>query len=222
MIIPVFDMKDSMCVSGKSGDRKRYTQLESVYGEDIFEIVNSLKDEGFNLIYIADIDKIEDVGSNSQIIKEINNIIPVMLDNGIKTTDDVNPSICTYNIIATETLLSLNEAYRIFEDHENLILSVDIKDDKILSDANLDLEDIVELITKVNPLYVILLNISQVGSEGGNKSTLINEIISTVDGIHFIIGGGITNESIKSYNKCGVDDFLIGTILHNGMFRLSI
>ena len=106
MIIPVFDIKDNIAVSGKSGKRDTYTRLKSIYGDDILQIAQNLKDAGSQLLYIADLDKIEDNGSNNEIISQINQIIPVMLDNGIRTLNDVekNNKICTYNIVATETL----------------------------------------------------------------------------------------------------------------------
>ena len=89
MIIPVFDVKNNECVSGKSGKRDTYTKLSSVYGENPIEITTNLKKSGAKCVYIADLDKIENKGDNSELILKINKILPVILDNGANSIDDI-------------------------------------------------------------------------------------------------------------------------------------
>lgn len=221
MIIPVFDIKDATCVSGKSGLRNTYTDLESVYGKDIFEITQNLKNKGVTVIYIADLDKIECVGDNGDLISEINRTIPVLLDNGASCIDDIISckNICTYPILATETMNSIKDVEEIFEKnpYENIIISVDIKDNELLIKNNdIELEDIIELINKVKPAYTIVLNISQVGTQRGNTDNIVQNIVEKTPYTQHIIAGGVTNESIMEYRKKGIDNFLIGTLLHNG------
>ena len=90
MIIPVFDVKNNECVSGKSGKRDTYTKLSSIYGENPIEITTNLKKSGAKCVYIADLDKIENKGDNSELILKINKILPVILDNGANSIDDIN------------------------------------------------------------------------------------------------------------------------------------
>ena len=165
MIIPVFDVKDGMCVSGKSGFRDTYTRLDSVYGDDIFEMSLGLRDAGARVVYIADLDRIMGVGDNSGLISEVNRVVPVLLDNGASCVDDIifNKNICTYPILATETMNSISDVEQIFEEmpHDNIVISVDIKDNELLiKNKCINLDDIIRLINKVKPAYTILLPIT--------------------------------------------------------------
>lgn len=221
MIIPVFDIKNNMCVCGKSGERESYSELHSVYGENIDEIIGNLKKSGASVVYIADLDKIEGKGDNSELISEINERIPVLLDNGSSSIEDIEccKNICTYPILATETMSDLSEINRIFEEinYNNIIISIDIKNDEVLvKNDDIDLEDIISLINNAKPDYTILLNISQVGTEKGNRNNIIRKLIDKTPYTQHIIAGGITNQSIEEFKKEGIDNFLIGTILHEG------
>lgn len=221
MIIPVFDVKEGVCVSGKSGKRDTYTVLDSVYGEDIFDIASNLKALGAGVVYIADLDKIEGVGDNSHLISEVNDVIPVLLDNGASSIDEFkfNKNICTYPILATETMNSIRDIKEIFEEmpYDNIVISIDLKDNELLiQNGDINLDDIIMLIDKVKPAYTILLNISQVGTKEGNTSPIMMEIIKKTPYTQHIIAGGLTNESITSYKDRGINNFLIGTLLHEG------
>ena len=177
MIIPVFDVKNNECVSGKSGKRDTYTKLSSIYGENPIEITTNLKKSGAKCVYIADLDKIENKGDNSELILKINKILPVILDNGANSIDDIkfNKKICRYSILATETMESIEDTINIFKEtpHENLIISIDIKNNELLTNnSNIKMEDIISLINEVKPDYTILLNISQVGTKEGPRGHL--------------------------------------------------
>ncbi len=221
MIIPVFDVKNNECVCGQSGKRDTYSKLISIYGEDPIEIVNNLKKSGVKCVYVADLDKIEGQGDNSVLISQINSILPVMLDNGTNSIEDIeiNKKISTYSIFATESMESIEDTIKIFKDKpfEKLIISVDIKNNEpLVKNKDIKIEDIISLINTVKPDYTIVLNISQVGTKEGHNTDLIKYIINKTPYTQHIIAGGVTNESIRNYNSEGIDNFLIGTILHNG------
>lgn len=222
MIIPVFDVKNNEFVSGKSGKRNTYTKLKSSYGEDPIEIATNLKESGAKCVYVADLDKIENSGDNSGLISKINKILPVLLDNGASSVEDIlsNKSICTYSILATETMESIDKSIEIFKELplEKLIISIDIKNNELLANnCDIELEDIISLVNEAKPDYTILLNVSQVGTKEGNDDVLIRDIISKTPYTQHIIAGGLTNESIRKYKSEGIDNFLIGTILHDGL-----
>jgi phosphoribosylformimino-5-aminoimidazole carboxamide ribotide isomerase len=136
MIIPVFDVKEGKCVSGMSGKRDSYTPLQSVYGNDLCEILENLKISGAHAVYVADLDKIESKGDNSELIEKINEVLPVLLDNGANNIDDIihNRNICRYSILATETMTRLEEIRNIFKENptERIIISIDIKNNELL------------------------------------------------------------------------------------------
>jgi phosphoribosylformimino-5-aminoimidazole carboxamide ribotide isomerase len=221
MIIPVFDIKNKECVSGKSGKRNTYTKLTSIYGKDSLEITTNLKKSGAKCIYIADLDKIESIDDNSKLISKINKILPVILDNGASSVEEIksNKKICTYSILATETMDSIDDTIKIFKElpFEKIILSIDIKNNELLiNNSDIKMKDIISLVNEVKPDYTILLNISQVGTKKGNDETFIKEIISKTPYTQHIIAGGLTNDSIRKYKLEGIDNFLIGSILHDG------
>jgi phosphoribosylformimino-5-aminoimidazole carboxamide ribotide isomerase len=221
MIIPVFDIKNKECVSGKSGKRNTYTKLTSIYGKDPLEITTNLKKSGAKCIYIADLDKIESIDDNSKLISKINKILPVILDNGASSVEEIksNKKICTYSILATETMDSIDDTIKIFKElpFEKIILSIDIKNNELLiNNSDIKMKDIISLVNEVKLDYTILLNISQVGTKKGNDETFIKEIISKTPYTQHIIAGGLTNDSIRKYKLEGIDNFLIGSILHDG------
>jgi len=226
MIIPVIDLMNKQCVSGKSGNRNTYTKLKSIYGDNPISITQNLKNNGAQLIYVADLDKIENKGDNTELISQINNVLPVLLDNGISNLSDINnKNICAYHILATETMESIEETTNIFKniDNKKLVISVDIKNNELLlQNKNIKLDDIIQLINNVNPQYTILLNISQVGTKKQNENLIIKKIIQETPNTKHILGGGITNEAIKKYKQEGIDNFLIGTILHEGNLKYKL
>lgn len=221
MIIPVMDIMNNDCVSGKSGNRSSYTHLNSVYGDTPLDIAKNLKKAGAKAVYIADLDKIENTGDNLELISSINNIIPVLLDSGISNINDIknDKNKCTYPILATETLNSIKETYEIFNNHNSnqLVFSIDIKNNHVLlKNNNIELNDIIKLINKVKPKYTIILNISQVGTKKQSNTQLTEKIIKKTPHTTHFIAGGLTNETIHEYKMKNINNFLVGTILHEG------
>jgi phosphoribosylformimino-5-aminoimidazole carboxamide ribotide isomerase len=224
MIIPVLDLKKGEAVSGKSGMRETYKPLKTVFHDssDPIAITQALKDEGYERIYIADLDAINGSGSNLQIVGEINNILPVMLDSGVNSFKGIEKILETVNkvIIATETIKSLDDLDIIFSQRikHDLVMSVDVKDRQILcKHIKADFNDIIKKIKKIKPLEVILLDISRVGTVKGFDNLLIDRF----NGIEseLILGGGITVDDIKELNGLGVQNFLVGTALHKGIIN---
>ena len=221
MIIPVIDIKNGEAVSGKSGKRETYTQLKTVFtkSSDPIIIARELKNFGFSRIYLADLDAIEGNNSNLKIAEEINKIIPVMLDSGIKNLSGVQKILDKVDkvIIATETIENFDDIELIFSSFpkKNLVLSVDIKDGNVLGKhIKADFEDILRKIKEINPLEVILLDISRVGMENGVDHELVKSFIGL--NTDLILGGGITLEDIKYLQSLGLNYFLVGTALHSG------
>lgn len=216
------DIKNNECVSGKSGKRNTYSRLKSVYGNTPLEIAVNLKKDGYTYLYIADLDKIEGISNNDKLISDINGIIPVILDNGITKKEDLvcNKKITTYSILATETIQSIDGLIEMidFQGAENTIVSIDIKDNKLLiANKDISLDDLLCVIKNKHVKNVIILNISNVGTKNSDNNSITEYIIkNTPDSTH-ILAGGITNETIHENNRRGISNFLIGTILHEGL-----
>ena len=224
MIIPVIDLKNGEAVSGKSGMRETYKPLKTIFSQssDAVKVAKSLKAAGAKRMYIADLDSIEGEGSNLKIVKEVNEIIPVMLDAGADNVQRVEKLLKFADkvIIATETLKTLKSLDEIFKSfkRDELVLSIDIKNNELLArDMDTDLNTLVNKIKDLKPPEIILLDISRVGTESGVNNAIINKFEAFKSSI--IMGGGILEENIEELSGKGVHKFLVGSALHSGRIR---
>ena len=226
-IIPVIDLMNSVAVSGKSGNRATYTPLNTIYASssDPVEIAMGLKRANAQEMYIADLDLIERNGNhNIYKIKEVNTILPVILDVGVDNLETFEFLLdFAYKIIvATETLDSIEELEKIFAKYpkERIIVSVDVKNNELLcKNMDMDLERFKEVLKRIDPNEIILLDISSVGTEGGYNKELLDSFAEFKDKI--ILGGGITKDEIETISNLGIKKALVGTALHKGEISIS-
>ncbi|WP_040681805.1 HisA/HisF family protein [Methanobrevibacter boviskoreani] len=224
-IVPVLDLIGNQAVSGKSGNRSTYTPLNTIYApnSDPLNIANGLELNGAKEIYIADLDLIEKQGNNLYKIKDVNTVLPVMLDCGIRDFESFKFYLdFAYKlIVATETIESIDEMRKIFDTfpRERIVVSVDIKDGQLYSN-NLDmsLEEFRDVLRELDPNEIILLNISDVGTGNGYDIRFLDDFKEFKDKI--IIGGGINQEDLEPLERYGVKKALIGTALHNGSISI--
>lgn len=225
-IIPVLDLMSGMAVSGKSGQRDTYKPLNTVYSSspDPVQIAISLKRQGAKRIYLADLDAIEGKGSNLEIVRKINHLLPVMLDGGVKDFQSFEFSLkfAEKIIVATETLNSLEDLDGIFRafSKERIVISVDIKDGQILSrNLPLTFDELKLKLEELKPEEIILLNVSGVGTLKGFDRKLLNEFSGFEDSL--ILGGGITPDEIGNLQKRGINKLLLGSALHSGKITIN-
>ena len=219
--IPVLDLKNNVAVSGQSGNRDTYQPLNTVFAQssDPVEIAQNLKLNGAKEIYIADLDLIDSNGHNIHQIKMINTILPVILDAGVKDFESYQFFLdYAYKVVvATETLEDLDELSRIFEvfPKERIVVSVDVKDGKLFTrHLDVDLKKLNEILKVLDPSEIILLDLSDVGTNNGFNMELLEEFKEFKDKL--IIGGGINKDSLKELENSGIKKVLIGTSLHSG------
>lgn len=223
--IPVIDLKQHQAVSGKSGMRDTYQPLRTVFApsSNPVEIAQGLKLNGADEMYIADLDLIESQGHNIHEIKMVNSIIPVMLDPGLKDAESF-PFFLDYAfkvIVPTETLKSIEELELIFEKYpkERIVVSVDVKNDELLAKhLDLSLSEFKEVLKKLDPNEIILLDITGVGTEKGYNKKLLDEFEELKDKL--IIAGGLNKDSLSELESLGIKKVLVGTSLHSGEVKL--
>lgn len=223
--VPVLDLKDNVAVSGKSGLRDSYTPLQTVFApsSNPVEIANGLSMSGADELYIADLNLIENNGHNINEIKMVNNILPVMLDAGVKDFKSFTFFLdYAYKIIVpTETMESIDEIKKIFDKYpkERIVISVDIKDNNLYS-KNLDisLADFKDILKELDVNEIILLDITSVGTQKGYNQDLLNEFKDLKDKL--IVAGGLNNKSINELEELGIKKVLVGTALHSGEMKL--
>ncbi len=226
-IIPVLDLMNSVAVSGKSGNRKTYTPLQTIYASSSnpLEIAKSLKLANAKELYIADLDFIERNGKHNIFqIKDINTILPVILDVGVDNlkTFEFLLDFAYKIIVASETLESVEELEKIFEKYpkDRIIVSVDIKNNELYTKyMNINLKEFKEVLARINPNEIILLDISSVGTGKGYNKWLLNEFSDFKDKI--ILGGGITKEELEDLDSLGIKKVLVGTDLHKGNIKIN-
>jgi len=225
-IVPVMDLMNGMAVSGKSGNRNTYSPLNSVFGSDSdpIAISNSLKMSGINELYLADLDLIEKQGNNLDKVKMINTMIPTMLDCGVSTFESFKFFLDFAHkiIVASETLESIDELYKIFDNigKQRIVVSVDIKDNELYSN-NLDMSinEFKKVLLEIEAHEIILLDISSVGTEKGINMELINKFSEFRENL--ILGGGVTKENLADIDKIGIKKVLIGSAIHNGKISIK-
>ena len=224
-IVPVLDLIGNQAVSGKSGNRSTYTPLNTIYApnSDPLNIANGLELNGAKEIYIADLDLIEKQGNNLYKIKDVNTVLPVMLDCGIRDFESFKFYLdFAYKlIVATETIESIDEMRKIFDTfpRERIVVSVDIKDGQLYSNnLDMNLEEFRDVLRELDPNEIILLNISDVGTGNGYDIRFLDDFKEFKDKI--IIGGGINQEDLEPLERYGVKKALIGTALHNGSISI--
>ena len=223
--IPVIDLKQHQAVSGKSGMRDTYQPLRTIFApsSNPVEIAQGLKLNGADEMYIADLDLIESNGHNINDIKLVNTILPVMFDGGVKNCESFEFFLdYAYKIIVpSETLESVEEMEKIFEKYpkERIVISIDIKNNELFSkNLDLDLLQCKEILKKLDPNEIILLDISGVGTEKGYNKEILDKFEDMKDKL--IIAGGLNKESIGELDSQGIKKVLIGTSLHSGEVNL--
>ena len=210
-IIPVLDLMNSIAVSGKSGNRETYTPLETIYASSAnpLEIAKSLKMNNAKEMYIADLDFIERNGKHNIFeIKEVNTVLPVILDVGVDNlkTFEFLLEFAYKIIVATETLDSIEELYKIFEKYpkERIVVSVDVKNGELYSkNMDISLDEFKDVLNEIKPNEIILLDISSVGTGEGYNKDLLNKFEEFKDQI--ILGGGIKKDEIEELKSKGAE-----------------
>ena len=223
--IPVIDLKQHQAVSGKSGMRDTYQPLKTVFApsSNPVDIAQGLRLNGADEMYIADLDLIESNGHNINDIRMVNTIIPVMFDGGVKNCESFEFFLdyAFKVIVPTETLESVAEMEKIFEKYpkERIVVSVDTKDNELLAKhLDLSLSQLKEILVRLDPNEIILLDITGVGTEKGYNKKLLDEFEDLKDKL--IIAGGLNKDSLTELESLGIKKVLIGTSLHSGEVKL--
>lgn len=249
-VIPVIDVKNGISVSAIKGERDRYLPLKSVIcgSHEPLKVAFAYKILGFSEVYVADLDGILYSRPDIELLRKINEFIPVIADAGVKSMEDVELIKNSGGIgvvIGTETLRSIDSLREILEVNEkdknnnfnfnfNFILSLDVKNGRLLNNLNLDLSGFIEKIIEEGIenriARLIILDLSQVGALEGPNIELCRTVMKRLDSgksnkkinKKIIYGGGIRNISdVQALNDAGVYAVLVGTSLHTGKIKIS-
>lgn len=230
-IIPVIDILDGVVVHGTEGKRDSYEPIDSILtnSHKPLDIVRIFENKlGTNKLYIADLNSIAYEGNNFQLVEKLSKKCDaeLFLDAGIEKISDLKYDV--FNkvdniIIATESVKSLDtikKAKNAYKD-KNIIVSIDMKKDKIIHNLHENINSIEEILNKLIDIGInsfILLDISKVGTMSGLNNK-IKDVIKKFSSneIKFITGGGIRNiKDVQKLEKVNISGLLIASAIHNG------
>ncbi|NHJ48341.1 MAG: hypothetical protein FK733_11210 [Asgard group archaeon] len=234
-IIPVMDLLDRFVVHGIAGKRKEYRPIENsvitnsaVPLEVAEDFKNKLELDSF---YIADlnlIQKTENMNVNREEILKlvITKNYKLMIDGGCSALNDVTNILdlgINQAIIGTETLASISDLETIADnfDSQNIILSIDLMDGKLLSNNNdlkkYSLVDLVEIVDSFSLYAMIILDLQKVGSQSGPMNKSLETVIKKSPTTNIITGGGVRNiEDLITLKENHISGALIATAFHKG------
>ncbi|MCX6695089.1 MAG: HisA/HisF-related TIM barrel protein [Candidatus Altiarchaeota archaeon] len=218
--IPVIDIKDGIAVKAVRGERDSYKPLSTrVCGScEPADVARAYKLMGFQEVYVADLDAITGKGvdySRLEPVKESG--LNVMADIGVKTMEQVRQldSIGVTPIIGSESLESmgfLNEASRY-----KIIFSIDTKKGVLMNKLDMNLDRLFDELKSYDRITeYILLDLADVGTEGGPNVKLCEKAVGRLDSI-VIYGGGIRNSAdVTKLLEMGISGVLVGSAIHSG------
>jgi phosphoribosylformimino-5-aminoimidazole carboxamide ribotide isomerase len=233
-VIPVIDVLNGIVVHAVRGVRNKYQPLQSVLTNFVepFEVASALKNLGFSVLYVADLDAIIDCSSNFLMLKRITDEIDIrlMVDAGVTNVERAKKlfdSGVSKLIIGTETLVSKSfvaQAVDIFGS-ERVVVSLDLKGNKILVklgfDGCVDPICLLQQFKDMGVSQVIVLDLMRVGSGEGVNVGFLKKVVAEV-GVDVYVGGGVRDvNDLVELKNLGVSGALVSTALHTGKISIK-
>ena len=195
--IPVLDIKNGQAVYAVGGDRARYAPLQSDYFPDatLKGMVAQIADNGFDLLYCADLDAIAGKRGNGAAIERAlarqAARLQCWLDAGITQFADyqrvksLHPTVIP--VLGSETLYDIHLAQRLKEQEQAFVLSLDFKGGQLLGKRHLLRHP------EHWPAEVIVLSLDAVGCRQGPDWRCLQAVQSLAPQQALVYGGGVRN-----------------------------
>ncbi len=228
-IIPVIDLKNSLVVHAKRGQRQYYQPIQSLLTASTapLDIANALLElYPFQTLYIADLDAICGTGNNDSAIEAISQAHPtrtIWLDCGIGQMNaralhlggNIKPVVGSENIVSLQDYRAISYACQ-----SKHVLSLDYSTTSAMGIA--ELHDS----ARFWPDDTICMTLNAVGSAEGADVQRLNEIMrlnkarKTPSKIY--AAGGIRNsDDLQALANMRLAGVLVATALHNGKLSTS-
>ena len=228
-VIPVIDILNNRVVHAVGGKRREYQPIQSILTQSTepLEVAKVLKNNGFSVLYIADLDAIIDCSTSFQQLEQIRERtgLQLMVDAGITSLERAQKLLdsgVSKLIIGTETLKKkkfVADAVRLFG-KDRVVLSLDLKGDTVLVQPDFDgCTDAICLLRefkKMEVSEVIVLDLVKVGSGEGVNTDFLRQVLETFK-FEVYVGGGVRDiHDLLALKNSGVSGALVATALHNG------
>ncbi len=213
-LILAIDLKDGQVVHGKGGHRQTYRPLDWAFS-DTAEPGGFLKAYRPKYIYIADLDRIEGTGDNTDLICACaHHTDCCYADRGLTSLEDALDTPGIVDIIGTET------ASGALEDFKRGFVSVDIKGGRVIPSG----EEPTAFLERLHSGMVrgcIILNITSVGTGTGVSAGEAARMRAVFDGT-LIYGGGVAGaDDLAILAEAGFDGAIVATAVHSGAIPLE-
>jgi phosphoribosylformimino-5-aminoimidazole carboxamide ribotide isomerase len=213
-LILAIDLKGGQVVHGKGGQRETYRPLDWAFSvtAEPREFLEAYRPK---YIYIADLDRIEGKGDNTDLIRACAHMTALCYaDRGLASPEDALNESGIIDIVGTET------AYGALEDFKDGFVSVDIKNGRVIPSG----DDPVAFLGQLQKAAVkgcIILNITSVGTGAGVSAEEAARMRGAFDGT-LIYGGGVaTGEDLTILADAGFDGAIVATAVHSGIIPLE-
>jgi phosphoribosylformimino-5-aminoimidazole carboxamide ribotide isomerase len=224
-IIFAMDIRGGIVVKGYKGEREKYEPIERhskiCKTSDPLNVVDTIKPRR---TYIADLDRIQEWGNNSLIIKRISARTKTLIDVGIREVEEVREAeeIGDIVIIGTETgtldVIRKTQSMRI-------AVSVDIRNGNVISPDPELVGNPLEVVEKLNRYKMnemILLNINTVGTKSGVNLDVIRKVLD-VTGHRLVVAGGVQSlKEIDVLEDLGVGGVILSTAIHEELIPVDV
>jgi len=230
-IIPAIDIIDGKCVRLSQGDYAR----KKVYNENPLEIARSFEEAGLKYLHLVDLDGAK-AGKviNWAVVESITRDTSLIVDfgGGIKTDDEIKRLFDTGVQQVNLGSIAVKSPERV--EHwiqqygaDKIILSADVKDDKIaisgwLENSTILIDDfITDYLTK-GIRFITCTDISTDGMLQGPNLDLYNRLIRKFPTIKLIASGGVSNlDDLHKLKSIPVDGVIIGKALYENKIPLN-
>lgn len=230
-IIPAIDIIDGKCVRLTQGD---YAQ-KKIYNEDPLEVARTFEDAGLKHLHLVDLDgaKAGKV-TNWNVIESVTSGTNLKVDfgGGIKTEMEVKRlfqtgvkqiNLGSIAVKNPELVQGWIENYGT----ENIILSADVKDEKIsiggwLENSTISIIDLIRDYLKKGITYITCTDIDTDGMLQGPNIALYSKLLKAFPDIRLIASGGVSGMSdLHDLKKIKVDGVIVGKAIYEGKVKLE-
>jgi phosphoribosylformimino-5-aminoimidazole carboxamide ribotide isomerase len=220
IIIPVMDLSSGIVVHAKHGQRNIYQPIKSALTtsskpEDVLSSILELYP--FKIIYIADLDAIQRTGTQNEIILKLASHYKeceFWVDASVNALQNTSSEYSAENIrliLGSEDKLSKESLSSLVNKKSNIILSLDFNEHGLIENSYLLKNN------SIWPEKVIVMMLSQVGSNKGINKQCLNNILSMANDNKVYAAGGVRNkDDLSELKSMSIDGALIATALHTG------
>ena len=221
-VIPVIDLLNGEVVHAKKGLRQTYQPMQSPLcssSDPLTVVATLLSIHPFKQLYIADLNAIQKLpnkpSTNYASIAQISLAYPELelwLDAGFQQSTDLLQwqRLKTRIILASENFHDMQDYLALSQQQPDFILSLDFFSDGFHGPQALFKQ------TEDWPEQVIIMSLSDVGTnQGFNKARLVEIMQSNKGSLLYAAGGVRDEQDLLSLKALGVHGALVASALHN-------